>query len=393
MIDRRALMALTATFPLAGRQFLLNEHLARIDALYTGEIRALDISPDGSVLVGMRGEITVCILDAHTGELLAESEPFHDVRIFTWESIRWSPDWTRIAFSLIPIGATLEPNLFVVDVATAVVINVTPVEPESATKVTTTGTIRRKDMYPAWRSNDSLLFIWEYSGQPPGEMTPPSLVILDLTTGETETWIELEDFAETRSPIWQLSDQRLVISVDISDRIMHLIVVTSDGEIFTIEFDHPQRFGIIDVNDTVCLIKDADSWGWNTWIVPLDAPDSMLPVEEPLGLSDTEERVSRPALGPEPGSVVVVVRTDLSAVVMRLVTAAGERELAEIGERAIGARCHWVDDHVFVRAEDLCWVIPINDQAGIKGKGGLVNTKPPTVLASTSRGNDHAPTG
>lgn len=124
----------------------------------------LGLSPDGTMLAGFGQNDTICIWDAQTLEVVAESEPFPEIFQVDERSIAWSPDSSAIAWSLHAARNFVDSDIFVFDLASGAIVNLTEDEPKDKPAVNLIGDdaegyVLDIDVYPAWSPDgESLVF-------------------------------------------------------------------------------------------------------------------------------------------------------------------------------------------------------------------------------------------
>ena len=128
MIDRRSLIALTATAPFMVKAPRLDMPDLRLDALELedGEdVKILSISPDATTIVGIKDRERLCFYRSESPfyetaviDVLSTSDPLPELQAIDPSSIRWSPDSSRIAFSINAFLYMRDSDIYVVESAT-----------------------------------------------------------------------------------------------------------------------------------------------------------------------------------------------------------------------------------------------------------------------------------
>lgn len=359
MIDRRTLIALTATSPLAIRNLRLDEPDPRIDPLITGGASILGISPDGSTLVGRQAREQISFLEIDTGEIISKTDPIPEVSLIDESSISWSPDGSRIAFSLEAWLMFRDSDIYVADVQSGELTNVTPEGHEKESDSLFEAPDVQIDLYPKWLDDNTLLFARHEGVASEVNEAQTTFVSLTLEDGEISTWSDLSDagIRYVNGPIVSLPNDTLVFAGDDWDNQFHLYVTDSAGEIQKIDTGELGGFQLVDANETHAIVADG-AFSGGFWYVTLDSSESVELLWRRFDPPEGMQPMSNPALGIEPHSLVAVLRTRRDAAALYQFDDSGARQLAELTGEVDALTCHWANDQVLVTGRRDSWLVP-----------------------------------
>lgn len=131
---------------------------------------ALTLSPDGTMLAGIGDDERFYVWDAESFETIARSEPTPEIPIIDHQSVMWAPDSTALAWSLDAARLWRDSDIYVFDIDTGQITNLTDDEPvdEDAVKLPLGGdpvSPMDVDMYPSWNDDGEDIFfartVWE----------------------------------------------------------------------------------------------------------------------------------------------------------------------------------------------------------------------------------------
>lgn len=365
MIDRRAFLALGLSLPVGKSSLLLDIPDPNISALNTEGVVLIGISPDSSVLLGLRDRERISFLDAKTRDVISETEPTEWMRLIDEMSINWSPDGTRIAFSLRPWSVSVDSDIFVADIASGELINITPEESGLvADSLMTANTAQHVDTSPTWLDDDTLVFARH--SFPDGGDIQCELCRVSISTGETETFLDLEphNIRSLGNSIWRLSNGDLVFMGDSYD--LHTgreaVKVSADGELTKIDAGAERAFFIESVNDTHMIALDVQRYAW--WYAQLDGGEEPELLWDHFTMPDGWRQVSPAILGPEPDTMFVVLRTEHDRVSAQLFGKGQTLQLAELQGDFASHTSHWSEDLVLVAGESDSWLVPLKEIQG-----------------------------
>lgn len=359
MLDRRTFIALSAALPLVGKGSRLDIPDPRIHEQNTGGAEIIGISPDGSTLVGKSESDQLCFFSVATGDLLVETDPYTEVAIMDPLSVAWSPDGSRIAFSLQAWRLLRDSDIFVVDVRTGAITNVTPEGHEQEAMSLLEVPDVSIDVSPVWLNNDTLLFARHQGIEDSATL---DLMTLTLSDGQVATFVELApaNLRYITSRIWQNSDGSMIFGADgtgTNGLRYGVMTMSPDRELSNVdlgEIGHPQ---LIDVSETHILVSDAATFDY--WYIPLDPAEPREKLWNRFEIPGDMSLLSTPALGPDPDTLVVVLKTSNDQSVVYLFEGAQSRQVAELRGEAGGLTCQWVGDTILVTGRDASWIVEL----------------------------------
>lgn len=362
MIDRRSLIALGISVPAAGWSRRLDLPDPRIHPINTGGVRVVGISLDASMLVGTRDNETMCILDAGTRETLAETDPIPEMRLLDTQSVRWSPDGTRLAFSLLPWIQLRDSDIFVMDVVTGELTNVTPEGNDEEAQSLMDEQDANVDVNPVWLDDDTLVFgRHQFSQDEGGQLRLMRISLTDLTM---EEWIDLTPAGVEylTSPIWQRPDGSLIFGTDgrRSDRNVSIaMMVSPDGTVEETNLGEGGGMRLMDVNETHLIAFDARMFSYV--YIPLDAPDERGDIWDHFELPATYRFRSDPKFGPEQNTLLLLAENDNDQFFVLQVSESETTEIAELYNADGTMAISWAEDVILVTSDDPAWLIQPDD--------------------------------
>ncbi len=364
MIDRRSLVALGMFAPVAGKSLRLDLPDPRIHPLNTGGVRVIGISPNTTRLIGTRDSETICILDAETPWTLAESDPFPELPLLDERAIRWSPDGSKIAFGLHPWTALRDADIYVMDVETGAIDNLTPegTGNEATDLLASDADGVNVDTSPAWLDDATLVFARHPFTA--GDDFAVELVKLNINDGSVETWADLTA-AGVRfvlSPLWQRSDGSLVFEVDLlvdGRQSRQAMIVDPDGTTRTVETHDRQYIYVIDVNDSHLLAQDPEAF--DHLYVSLEGESDSQDLWERFPLPEGHTFRSAPTLGPEPDSILLLTENEKNQVFLLQIDDSGSTQIAELNRDPKLSTVTWEGNVVLVVGEDRTWKIELEN--------------------------------
>lgn len=124
---------------------------------------ALALSPDGTMLAGVVDRERFGIWDTETFATVAESGPLDEISILDELSVAWSPDSTAVAWSLDAARLLRDSDIYVFDVDTGTITNLTDDEPMDRDAVRLPlgggdGEPLDVDLYPSWSADSESLY-------------------------------------------------------------------------------------------------------------------------------------------------------------------------------------------------------------------------------------------
>lgn len=363
MLTRRNLLALSAAVPFSHLPRRLDLPDLRVENLRLEDgVRILGISPDGSTLVGTVDDDEVCFLDTDSLEEIARGELPGIVTKRDWMTLRWSQDSSQIVFGTLNDTSDRATAIYTVDKKTARVTEL-PVTTsgDQATPVGDSADFTL-DLYPEWLDDQTIVFARQVFGRN-GDTV--AFMRMGLNDDEPAIWNDLQglDITMITGPTRMLSDGRLVFvanPVDSSylanpkDNAYRLFTLAAGEEPVQVETGDLQKFMVIDADETHVLLHDVQMYA--TVRLAWDDPSAQEDVRT-LFTGELDRAInSIPAIGPEPGTLVVTMNDANRTVLVykdNLI-----REIAYLrGPETAGLDCHWVNDRVLVTGNDASWVI------------------------------------
>lgn len=358
VIDRRSFLALGMAAPLTVPSLRLNLPDPRIDPLNTGGVLVLGISPDASLLVGTRERETLCILDATTREIVAESNPFPELRLLDEASMRWKPDGVHIAFSLMPWAQLRDSDIFTMNAETGDITNLTPEETTEEANSLLETSQANVDTNPLWLDNETLIF----TRHPFAENTEATveLMKLNLGSGRIEPWVDLApaNVMYALSPLWLRSDGSVVFGIESRPNrtpVRGAIIVDADGSYRNVDVNGLGHISVIDVSDTHLVAHEPETF--NYWYVPLDSDAEPEKLWERFALPGTFSMRSEVKLGPEPDTVMLVAENENDQLFLLQLDDSGTTEIAELYPEVQPTTVHWAGDSILVSGREDSWLI------------------------------------
>lgn len=358
MIDRRTLIALGMAAPTVKTSFRLDLPDPRIHPLNTGGIHVFGISPDASLLVGIREREALCILDAKTRETLAESDPIPELSLLDEQSVRWSPDGTRIAFSLSPWIQLRDSDIFVMDVSSGELTNLTPEGNDKEAHSLMDEQSANVDVNPVWLDDDTLVFArHRYEKDQDIQI---SLTTMSLADESTDAWIDLSaaDVMYVTSPIWKRSDGTLVFGTDSrknDQNVNSAMIVSPDGTIEEIELGEHGSVRVLDVNDTHLIAIDQAAFTY--LYVPLDSSSDGADLWDHFKLPETYAVRSDATFGSDPNTILLMAEQGEDRMFIMQVSESEATEIAELYHASGPVSIVWAQDVILVTSNNAAWLI------------------------------------
>lgn len=358
MLSRRNLIALTAVAPIAPLPRLDMED-TRHEPLDVGRTTILSLSPDGKVLAGIKAPNRLCFLDSTSLEPLATGEQRDELQLLDRASVHWSPDSSRIAFSLDAWRTMRDSDIYVADVATATVTNVTPEEgaEEATTPIALPDALI--DVYPRWLDNATLLFA-RHDGSD-GETATCDLCTLSLESGDIETAVPLQPhgYQFVISPPILRADGSMIMTVQGGMQAGVAVIVDADGEVSSIALEGVQAPIVVSASDTQAIVQDRASFG--SLLVPFDDPTATTPFGDVFGYGDDYEFIGVPAVASDPDAYVGVAISESSGKYRVFTLIDGKRQdHGHLGGDVKAPACHLVGNALLITEPQNAWLIPLH---------------------------------
>lgn len=360
MFSRRSLLALTATIPVTQQLFRLDMKDTVLAPLDTGDIEIIGISPDAATLVGLTRDDTLCFLDAESLEVKSESQSVPEIGALDRLSPAWSPDNSKLAFSLDAWRLLRDSDIFVVDVATAEVTNVTAEghdrEAESIMEMPDV----MMDMYPVWTGDDELLFArhdMQTENQP-----AVSIQTMNLSSGEPELLHDLSanGIYYVIHPIHLLQDGTMTFTSQGQDPAdIAITMLTPNGEVPRVKHEDLPHVMQIDANDTHSVVIATGPELEELWMVPHNATQAPVLFAEAIGYED-ELFVGSPAIASNPETLVGVMHSSSSDKFRVLTNIDGDRkDRGYLDGEVATPTCHLAGDTLLITTRENAWQIDL----------------------------------
>lgn len=358
MIDRRTFIAMSAALPLAPRLNRLDLPDLHVDALDLGvgeNVRFLGISPDATKLVGENGPGRLCFFDIATYKQISITEELPEIRGRDPFSLQWNPSGTKLAFSMDSWIRLFESDIFVVDVETGELTNLTPEGVEDEIEPFYDADFANLDMHPVWLDDETILFvrhIWSVS-----QDISRSLVTINLNGGEVENWSPLlePDLRFVMGPVRLVSEDTVIFAGDSPDNRVGLYSATKGEAPTMIDVGEVLLYQLVDANESHSIVFDGVTR--EMIVIPHDDPTAAVPLRELLQLEREVMINGQAALGPTPGSFVAVT-TDSNTSVVVYEEGKGTREIAYLrGTDGLVQQITWLPDAIFIFSRPDSWLI------------------------------------
>ena len=359
MISRRLFAALPASAPFMGyRLSRLDIEDVRHEPLDVGATTVLSISPDSTVLVGVQFRNRLCFMDATTLEVLALGEPLDMLQSLDRASVNWSPDSSRIAFSLDAWRMMRDSDIFVADVATATITNITAEGhgEEAAALIDITGALI--DVYPRWLDDATLVFARHDTSD--GEVGTCDLCTLALASGVIETALSLQPhgYQFVISPPIVRADGSMIMTVQGGMKAGEVVIVDADGEVSPVPLEGVQAPVLVSASETHAVVQDRTSVG--SLLVPLDDPTATTPFGDVFAYGDGYEFIGVPAVASDPEAYVGVAISKSSGKYRVFTLIDGKRQdRGYLGGDVKGPTCHLIGNTLLVEEPQNVWLIPL----------------------------------
>lgn len=201
----------------------------------------LALSPDGTMAAGTIDREVLCVWDVATFETVARSEPLPELGVLDQTSLTWSPDGTTLAWSLDAPRQMRDSDIYLFDIATATITNLTDDEPvdEDAASImdalSTPGLVLDVDMFPSWSADGSHLF---FTRSPMGQDSPRETRLMQISRADGDaTEVALlsgEEVFLVSGPMFPLDDGGVLYATwppDIDGPDHGVFLAAPDGEV------------------------------------------------------------------------------------------------------------------------------------------------------------------
>lgn len=324
-----------------------------------GDLQLVGISPDGTTVVGRDGQQLVFLNIDSQQEIsrTSETEAIAQMHIV---SISWSPDGSKLAFSLDTWIFGVDSDIFVVDVASGEVTNITDEDGEGEPESIILASDYVIDAYPVW-INDQTLMFHRLEGPPLYDPSSTSALITSNADGSgVETWADImaNDMNVLYAPFTPISDGRVLALSDTPADFMTFVLALLD------EHGGAEPINIADIampmllaaNDSHCFVQDREHSV--TWYVPYDNVSEKQTIAEVMGFAENEAAFNFPQFGPEPNTFVALASSADTSVL--LYDNGDVRELATIAGTEFPMSCHWVGNRILITGKAHSWIIDLD---------------------------------
>lgn len=123
----------------------------------------LAISPDGTLIAGYDDQNRFCVWDAEIFDTVIRSGPTQDMDLIDEGSVTWSPDNSAVAWSLDAARLMRDSDIYVFDIDTGLIENLTGGEPRDQEAETLpmeqgSGPVLNVDVFPSWSPDSERLY-------------------------------------------------------------------------------------------------------------------------------------------------------------------------------------------------------------------------------------------
>lgn len=357
LLNRRTLSKATIFAPLVLTRSVMAQATEPISPIDTGEVIVKSISPDGATLMGVVDREIIAFLDAETLEEISRTEPVTEIKILDELSIAWSPDSSKIAFSLDAWKLGRDSDIFIVEAATGTITNVTAEgdEQEAPPLFGDDAGDQLIDMYPLWMTNDTILF----GRHRMAEQITCVLTTLTLSSGEVDNWASLHDkgLRFVAGPLHPVGENRVMMWMTDEPGKPVVAVVSATGEAETLNSVGVPFARLVDADKTFAYLTSADSIG-DVWRTSMDDGEEQ-PLYEVLGLEPFAAQLTYPACGPEPGSFALIARSAQGDNEVLLFDGTESTVIATLDDFPTDARCHWVEGRLLITNRGGSYLVDI----------------------------------
>ena len=357
MFNRRTILALTAAAPFSTRLPRLDMPDLRVDPIELAdgaEVQMLGISPDASTLVGLQNRDQLCFYDVATLEQISITPITEEIKIIDQFSLQWNPGGTQIAFSLDGWRLGRDSDIFVVDVKTGEITNITAEDDGDAAPSLFDGGPFNIDICPQWLDDETIVFARHHYDD--ARDINPTFYIIGLDGGEPEIWAETDSdkIVYVLSPSRVLDDGRVIFVGSSASNVFQLYSIAEGEQPTLLDTGEPRAFFLVDANERYGLIHDVRTF--ESLVIPINDPEGATSIEEVFELDSDVQRASDPSLGPHPDSFVIAVNNKNRTVLVKNGDVISE--IAYLRGEDVGIqRIVWVPGTVLVCGKGATWLI------------------------------------
>lgn len=355
MLSRRKFAALAAAIPFMQIP-RLDIRDTKIEPLDVGRTAILSISPDASILMGVRVRNRLVFLDATSLEEIALGEQMDELAVIDPASISWSPDGSRLAFSLVAWRTMTDSDIFIAEAATATITNATAEGHDDEAASLLDAEDVRIDLFPQWLDDSTLIFARHENLE--ADNFTCELCTLDTESHAVTAWASLDTagYRFVNSPLHVRTDGSVVAMLQAGSEPGEIAIVSAEGDVSPVTIEGVAAPMLVDANDTHAIVLDRQAFGY--WLVPLDDPATATPMQDLFQTEVVYTIVGEPCLGPGPDAIAAVVDTGEKIRVFTWVDGE-QRDRAHLQRGNPTARCTWHGDAVLMTSRENAWLLPI----------------------------------
>ena len=359
MITRRTAVALAALLPAIRLPSRLDVEEIEHNAFDTTEVNNYSLSPDGSKIFGTLRNLELAVIDVATNEVILTTNTEENelaLKAVDLTSVRWSPDSTRLAYSMSTGTTKRDSDINVLDAETGEITGLTAEGFANETDRLKTDAEVFNDLYPVWQDDETLLFTRTEGIQP---VDPPQICTVNLNDGEVETLFDLGEMEimSVDGPIHLLTDGQLVLQATFESRDSGIVVIAPDGTHQRLNLESIPSPALLHAGPSHAVVLDMATFRYA--LVPLNGDGEIEFADE--FFSNTVESVttaSAPICGPNANEFAMLTKSDdiQRVVIMR----DGERQdLGKLDKPAISPLLDWQGDTLFIGDREKYWLIDV----------------------------------
>ena len=359
MITRRTAVALAALLPAIRLPSRLDVEEIEHNAFDTTEVNNYSLSPDSSKIFGTLRNLELAVIDVATNEVILTTNTEENelaLKAVDLTSVRWSPDSTRLAYSMATGTTMRDSDINVLDAETGEITGLTAEGFANETDRLKTDAEVFNDLFPAWQDDETLLFVRTEGIQP---VDPPHVCTVNLADGTVESVVDLgeAEIVGVEGLVHLVSDDRLVLQATFESRDSGIIVVATDGTVEQVNTEAIILPSLLDANESHAVMFDSAVSRYA--LVPLDGSGDIEYADEYFSLSpEPVTVVSAPICGPNANEFAVLTEAD--DIQRVLIMRDGERRsLGKLDKPAISPLLDWQGDTLFIGDREKYWLIDV----------------------------------
>ena len=273
-------------------------------------------------------------------------------------SIHWSPDGTRIAFSLDTWRHMRDSDIFNADVATATISNLTAEGHQQEAASILDRPDVSLDIYPRWINDSTVIFARQRvvkSGQSTCEIC--TLAIESLVV---ESLISLHPpgYRFVASPPILLTNGSMVMTLQGGDHPSEIVIVDPVGDLMPVEIEGARVPELLNATNTQGLVWDRETHIY--WLVLLDGSGEKMPLTALFEYGDGYQFIGHPTIAETPVAYAGVALS-ASSEKYRVFTMVGgeQRDRGHLNGDVIDPACILVKDRLFISDLRNAWLIEL----------------------------------